>query len=287
MQPPVFRLSSRQLLAVVVGQLLALTVQAWLSRTLIARGVGALQAHYLAYIAVPPILLVVLAPLLFEHRLFLQRLFSRHALTIRVVLAAGLLGVAMRVAWWSQLVARVSLGVGIASRTEVSGAPVLAWACPPLPQLLVGVLVMVALVPVVEETVHRGLLQSAFVHRGPLPAVLVSTVFFTVFHPPSSHGFVLVTGIVLGAQFWLTGSLWPSMITHATYNGLAQLDWRCLHGRWGPGPEDLPQLVTGAIALIILAVAALTVLLLLRLQRAGARVAPAPVASRTHSRRVR
>jgi hypothetical protein len=75
-----------------------------------------------------------------------------------------------------------------------------------------------------EETVNRGLLQSAFAHKGPLTAILISAVFFTALHPPSSYWFVFLMGLVIGTQFWLTGSLWTTIITHATYNGLAQLD---------------------------------------------------------------
>jgi hypothetical protein len=55
--------------------------QAWLSRALSARGHGELEAHYLAYLVVPPILLLVLAPVLLEHRTFLLELFSPRKLT--------------------------------------------------------------------------------------------------------------------------------------------------------------------------------------------------------------
>ena len=71
MQTPNLRLSFRQLLVIVLAQLLALTIQAWLSRILVDRGYEQLQAHYLAYLAVPPILLVTLAPILLENRHFL------------------------------------------------------------------------------------------------------------------------------------------------------------------------------------------------------------------------
>jgi membrane protease YdiL (CAAX protease family) len=144
-------------------------------------------------------------------------------------------------------------------------------------------MVMAVLIPLMEETIHRGLLQSAFMHAGPLRAILISAMVFTVFHPPSSYWFVFLMGIVLGVQFWLTGTLWTSMITHAVYNGLIQLDWRCLQGLWNPPPESLPLLIPGAIALATLVVVLLLVVAILLYQRAGAQDAPATAAIQTRS----
>ncbi len=275
MQPLTLRLSIRQLLLIIIGQTFALVAQAWLSRALQAQGYEQALAHYLAYLVVPPILLLVLAPVLLEHRDFLPRLFRRNALTLRLVLAAVALGVTMRIVWWSQLIARVALGITVNDDPQAIAGPVFSWGCPPMPSLLLGLFVMAALIPVMEESVHRGFVQSAFAHKGPLPAILVSALVFSVFHPPSSYGFVFVLGLVLGAQFWLTGSLWATMISHATYNGLTQFDWRCLHGQWNPPADSLPQLFPGTFALLALVGAMLGIVLLLRYQRAGADRAPA------------
>ncbi len=287
MPPPARRLPYRQLLAIVLVQAFALLVQAWLAGVLAARGYDRPDAYHLAYLVVPPILLLLLAPVLIRHRNFVLRLLDRHALTLRLVLAAAALGVTMRAAWWSQLIAGISFGVTVNDDPLAIAGPVIDWACPPLGSLLLGVLVMAALVPLLEETVHRGLVQSAFVHTGPIPAVMISAAIFTVFHPPSSYGFVFLMGVVLGAQFWLTGSLWATMITHATYNGLIQFDWRCLNGQWNPAADGLPHTVPGLVALATLLAATLAALALLRCQKAGARCAPAPAASQARSRRVR
>ena len=287
MQPPAIRIPLRQLLAIVLAQLFALTVQAWLSRTLAARGYEELQAHYLAYLAVPPILLLFLAPLLLEHRRFMQRVFSARELTVRVTIAAIVLGITARVAWWAQLITRVSFGITSNDDPEAVIGPVFSFACPPMPALFLGMLVMAILIPLMEETVNRGLLQSAFAHKGPLTAILISAVFFTALHPPSSYWFVFLMGLVIGTQFWLTGSLWTTIITHATYNGLAQLDWRCLQAHWNPPAESVPLRVPGAIALVTLAVTMLLIVALLRYQRAGARSAPATTATQMRSRHAR
>ena len=284
MRPPALSLSFRHVLAIVLAQLLALVAQAWLLRLLVAHGYGELQAHYLAYLVVPPILLPMLAPVLLEHREFLQRLFSPRGLTLRLALAAVGLGITLRIVWWSLLIARVALGMAVNDDPQAVAGPVLSFACPPLPSLLLGLLVMAILIPFMEETVHRGLVQSAFVHRGPLPAILVSAVIFTAFHPPSSYGWVFFMGVVLGIQFWLAGSLWATILTHATYNGLIQLDWRCLQGRWNPSPDSLPQLVPAMIALATLAAALLLVIVILRAQRTGARANPAPATAANQAR---
>lgn len=287
MQPPALRIPFRHLLAIVLAQALALTVQAWLSRVLLAHGHEELQAHYLAYLAVPPILVVLLAPVLFEHRTFLLELFSPRRLTIRLALAAIALGIAARIAWWAQLVARVSLGLAASDNSEAVLGPTFSWNCPPLPSLMLGLFVMAMLIPLMEETLHRGLLQSALAPGGLLPAVLVSALIFTVFHPPSSYGFVFFMGLALGVQFWVTGSLWTTMITHVTYNGLIQFDWRCLQGRWNPPSESLPLLLPAVGALLTLVVACVLAVALLRYQQAGARPAPARAAIPGRSRHAR
>ena len=279
MQAAALRIPIRHLLLIVLAQVLALFTQAWLSQALLAQGYERLNAQYLAYLAVPPILLIMLAPVLLKHRQFLLQLFSPHRITVRLALAAVALGIATRIAWWAQMMARVSLGIAVNDNPQGIAGPAFSWACPPLPSLMLGMLVMAVLIPIIEETFHRGVLQSAFTHKGPLPAILISALIFTVFHPPASYWFVFFMGIVLGVQFWVTGSLWLTMITHATFNGLIQLDWRCLQGRWNPPPESLPQIVPGAISLAVFAGALALIAALLRYQRAGARAAPAHVHS--------
>ena len=171
---------------------------------------------------------------------------------------------------------RIALGITVNDDAEAIAEPAFAWVCPPLSALALGLFVMAIVVPLMEETVHRGLLLSAFIRRGPMTAILVSALIFTVLHPPTSYGFVFFMGLVLGAQFWLTGSLWVTVVTHATYNGLIQFDWRCLQGQWNPPPESLPLAMPAVMALAAVAGSLLLIGGLLRLQQAGAASAPAP-----------
>ena len=276
MPPIAHRLPYRQLLAIVLALAFALSAQAWLAGVLAARGYDRLDAQHLAYLVVPPVLLLLLPPVLMRHRALMLQLFSRHTVSLRLVLAAAALGVTMRALWWSQLVAGIAFGLTVSDDPLAIAGPVITWACPPPGSLMIGLFTMALLVPLMEETVHRGLVQSAFVHKGPIPAVMISATIFTAFHPPASYGFVFLMGLVLGAQFWLTGSLWATMVTHATYNGLIQFDWRCLQGQWNPPADSLPRTVPGLVALVVLMLTALAALALLRCQKAGARYAPAP-----------
>jgi membrane protease YdiL (CAAX protease family) len=80
---------------------------------------------------------------------------------------------------------------------------------------------------------------------------------------------VIFAGLVFGTQYWITRSLWPSLITHATINLLIQFDWRCLQGLWNPPANDLPLVVPGAVALLLLAVFVASVLAILRHMHRG------------------
>ena len=122
MQPPALRIPFRHLLVIVLAQVLALVAQAWLSRVLLAQGYEELQAHYLAYLVVPPVLLVSLAPVLLEHREFLLGLFRPRRLTVPLALAAVALGVTMRIVWWaSSSPACRSASPGATTRRPPSG----------------------------------------------------------------------------------------------------------------------------------------------------------------------
>jgi len=273
-QLPAIRLSGRVLPAIVLVQALALFVRAYLRLHLQRLGFEPSQANDLAYLVVPPVLLLMLLPVFRNYGHFLMGLLRRSQLKLRILLTAILIGLLMRIIWWCQLVATISFGFAQGSETNAAAGPMFAFSCPTWPVIGIGFLVMAILVPVTEEILHRGLIQSAFAHKGRSIAVLLSTLIFTAFHTPS--GFVFVMGGVLGWQFWNSRTLWTTIVTHSTYNGLVQLDWRCLHGSWNPGAEQLPALLPGLWAGAILITSSITVLWLLSAQKAGAPRAPRP-----------
>jgi membrane protease YdiL (CAAX protease family) len=83
-----------------------------------------------------------------------------------------------------------------------------------------------ALAPLVEETVFRGLLfQSVRRRLGLVAAMVISALVFAYVHvelisnPPAIVGLVAL-GLWLAGAFHRTGSLVVPIVTHATYNGL-------------------------------------------------------------------
>jgi len=244
--------ATTNVIAVLIAMVAALFARSWLQVALLQDGYEQLYAADLSWLVVPPVLVVLLLPVLTKDRQFLKQQFRRTDLDLHVVLTAVAIGVLLRMSWWSQLVAGISFGIYQSEDPFAVAGPVFSFACPPPPVLFLGLFVMAVMVPLVEELTHRAYVQTALNRFGPIVAVAGSAVVFTVLHKPGGWEFVFVGGIVFGTQYLLTGSLWSSLITHATVNGLAQLDWRCLNGQWNPHSSVLPLWDTGSIAVTVL-----------------------------------
>jgi len=79
---------------------------------------------------------------------------------------------------------------------------------------------------------------------------------------------------VFGILFWQNKTVWPSLITHATVNGLIQIDWRCLQGKWNPPASQLPIWSAGLLSLLMLLACTFAIAYLLLKKKAGAQEAP-------------
>lgn len=84
------------------------------------------------------------------------------------------------------------------------------------------VLVAVTLGPLVEELVFRGFVFNAFWKRMPFgAAALGSGIVFGFAHgQPAGIAPLAAGGFVLATVYARSGSLWPSMIAHGTFNGV-------------------------------------------------------------------
>jgi membrane protease YdiL (CAAX protease family) len=262
------------IVAILVILTAALFARSFLRVRLQEHGIDADFAKDLSYLVVPVILGILLFPILRDNKMFLIVLFRRKRLTIRLVLTAVAIAVMMRIAWWCQLVVKISFGLGTDPGTHTPTGPSFSFGCPPLAVIALGFIVTALLVPIIEEIVHRGLIQSSMSHHGPIVAITTSAFLFAIFHPPASYLFVFTWGIVFGVQFWNSQNLWPSLISHATYNGLIQLDWRCVTGTWNPTMSDLPLVKPGIIAITGLAFTILVVTRLLTRESVGVHDAP-------------
>ena len=89
---------------------------------------------------------------------------------------------------------------------------------------LVNMLLILALLPAVaEELFFRGILQRIFIQmsRRPWIGIIITAILFSALHG-QFLGFIprLVLGIVLGALYWYSGSLYPGMIAHFLNNAV-------------------------------------------------------------------
>jgi membrane protease YdiL (CAAX protease family) len=86
------------------------------------------------------------------------------------------------------------------------------------------------LVPIGEELLFRGLFLRGFLLRyGATPALALTSLLFAVVHlnPWSLVGYFIV-GWVLGWIVLRSGSVWPAVILHGSYNALAVIQTKTL-----------------------------------------------------------
>jgi membrane protease YdiL (CAAX protease family) len=73
-----------------------------------------------------------------------------------------------------------------------------------------------------EELFFRGVLQRLFIKafKNPWAGIITAAMLFSAFHF-QFFGFIprLFLGILLGAVYWYSGSLWPSIAAHTAYDG--------------------------------------------------------------------
>jgi len=94
---------------------------------------------------------------------------------------------------------------------------------------------IVLVVPLLEEVLFRGFVQSALrVTIGPVPALLAASLLFAILHDIQSALPVFVVGLTLGAIFERTGSVWASAGAHALFNGLQIIALLTLKGVQAP-----------------------------------------------------
>lgn len=89
--------------------------------------------------------------------------------------------------------------------------------------VLINVFVIALLPAVCEELCFRGALQRIMIHlaRHPWIGILVTSILFSAFHL-QFQGFLprMFLGVLLGAIYWYSGSLWPSIAAHFVTNAV-------------------------------------------------------------------
>jgi membrane protease YdiL (CAAX protease family) len=86
----------------------------------------------------------------------------------------------------------------------------------------INVVVMAAIPAFCEEVCFRGALQRIMIQicKRPLAGIVVSAFLFSFFHF-QFEGFLprMFLGMLLGAAYWYSGSLWVAIVAHFFFNG--------------------------------------------------------------------
>ncbi|MBD0331244.1 MAG: CPBP family intramembrane metalloprotease [Chitinophagaceae bacterium] len=89
-------------------------------------------------------------------------------------------------------------------------------------ELILNITLIAGLAAVGEELFFRGVLQRLFIRafKNPWAGIIVAAFLFSGFHL-QFFGFIprLLLGILLGAIYWYSGSLWTAIVAHFVYDG--------------------------------------------------------------------
>ncbi len=89
--------------------------------------------------------------------------------------------------------------------------------------VVVNVIIMALLPAICEELCFRGALQKIIINitKNAWKGIIITAIIFSAIHF-QFLGFLprLFLGIILGAIYWYSGSLWPSILAHFVYNGV-------------------------------------------------------------------
>jgi membrane protease YdiL (CAAX protease family) len=89
--------------------------------------------------------------------------------------------------------------------------------------IAINVFVIALLPAFCEEICFRGALQRIIIQlaRNPWVGIIVTSILFSALHLQFQGFFPRVMlGIVLGALYWFSGSLWPSILAHFVNNAV-------------------------------------------------------------------
>lgn len=91
-------------------------------------------------------------------------------------------------------------------------------------ELVIGILTMAVTPAICEEFLHRGLLLKAYENRGSSKAIVITALFFGLFHFDLTNLLGPVfSGIILGYLVVRTNSIYPAIVLHFINNTMAEL----------------------------------------------------------------
>ncbi len=82
----------------------------------------------------------------------------------------------------------------------------------------------VVLAPIIEEFMFRGVIMKLLERYGLLRAVIYSSLIFALMHlDPTSFVMVFCLGVIFALVKYMSGSIWPAVLMHASNNFLSLL----------------------------------------------------------------
>jgi membrane protease YdiL (CAAX protease family) len=89
--------------------------------------------------------------------------------------------------------------------------------------IVINIIVIALLPAFCEEIFFRGALQRVLIHltRNPWAGIIITAILFSALHL-QFEGFLprLFMGVVMGALYWYSGSLWTCVTAHFVYNAI-------------------------------------------------------------------
>jgi membrane protease YdiL (CAAX protease family) len=89
--------------------------------------------------------------------------------------------------------------------------------------VLINLLVVAVIPAIFEEMCFRGALQRIMIQMfgNPWTGIVVTSILFSAFHMQFQGFFPrMFLGILLGAVYWYSGSLWANILAHCFFNGI-------------------------------------------------------------------
>jgi membrane protease YdiL (CAAX protease family) len=120
--------------------------------------------------------------------------------------------------WLGQLNKSIPLPRGVVDMEKAANKQISAFLKADSAMGVVINVFVIALLPAIfEEACFRGALQRILIQlfRSPWAGIVVTGIFFSAFHM-QFQGFLprMVLGILLGAVYWYSGSLWAAILAH-------------------------------------------------------------------------
>lgn len=237
--------------AVMLLQIFLLLLRSWLQLELSEYGISDAVSADLSYLIVFPLMAIFFYPILRQFRSHLCNKLKFTDLGLKAIAIGVGVGLALRFFFWGIVIGGVSFGYFVNPDAGASASLVVRFGCPPYAVLVLSLFVMAFLIPIVEEIINRGLLLEWLLKYGRLAALILTSVLFAILHRPESIGIAFVFGLFAGLLYLNSGSLWPSLFAHFSYNVMAVVDWDCINTVWNPESVTDPLRGIGLLAIAL------------------------------------